>query len=367
MGPGMLLPLEQVSDSPSESSPHGSRRAAEPVPVSVVSESAFTVRGHGVHSVFEESLRAIKRMPDFRRVSGLRAYRKDVVLHVHTMGPLAALRMMAHRGPKLISAHVTPETLIGSIKGAHLIRGLVNRYMRGVFDLATLVLSVSKATTAELTDLGVRRPVMLMSNAIDEERIRSLAGRRAELRRGFGWGDHLVVLGVGQVQPRKGVEEFVSCARALPHLRFVWVGGMQFGMLSDARHDLTRLRETAPDNVTFTGLVPRDEVFAYCAAADVFFLPSKHETFGLATLEAATAALPVVVPDLPCYRDWLKDAYLHARTVPEFVELLRSLEDAPVRATWAALAATAATAHDSRTLADGLREAYLLAAARHRP
>ncbi|MET8142561.1 glycosyltransferase [Sphaerisporangium sp. NPDC005288] len=366
MGSVILPPLGQVADSPTGTPSHQAQRAPDPIPVSVVSESSFTVRGHGVHSVFEESLRAIKRMPDFRRVSGLRACRKDVVLHVHTMGPFAALRMMVHRGPALISAHVTPETLIGSIRGAHLVRGLVERYMRGVFDLATIVLSVSKATTAELERLGVRAPIVLMSNAIDEARVRPLVARREELRRGFGWDGRMVVLGVGQVQPRKGVEEFVACARALPHVRFVWVGGMQFGMLSEARHDLTRLRETAPGNVTFTGLVPREEVFAYCAAADVFFLPSKHETFGLATLEAATAALPVVVPDLPCYRDWLKDAYLHARTVPEFAELLGGLEDPEVRATWAGLASAAAAAHDSRTLVDGLRDAYLLAAARHR-
>ncbi|WP_248963297.1 glycosyltransferase [Sphaerisporangium perillae] len=213
----------------------------------------------------------------------------------------------------------------------------------------------------------MRGPILPMGNAIDDQRIRSLAGRRDDLRRAFDWDDRLVVLGVGQVQPRKGVEEFVSCARSLPHLRFVWVGGMQFGMISDARHDLTRLRENAPANVTFTGLVPREKVFEYCAAADVFFLPSKHETFGLATLEAATAALPVVVPDLPCYREWLKDAYLHARTVTEFVELLRSLEDPEVRATWANLASAAAEAHGSPALMHGLREAYLLAATRHRP
>ncbi|MFC6086522.1 glycosyltransferase [Sphaerisporangium aureirubrum] len=332
-----------------------------------MSESAFTVRGHGVHSVFEESVRAVDHMPDFTRVSGMRAYRRDVILHVHTMGPFAVARMLAHRGPKLISAHVTPETLAGSIRGSHLVHGLVRRYMRAVFDMADLVLSVSKATTAELEELGVRGPILPMSNAIDERRIQPLLDRRAELRQGYGWDDRPVVLGVGQIQPRKGVEEFVACARSLPHLRFVWVGGMQFGMLSDAREDLTRLRAEAPSNVTFTGLVPREEVFAYCAAADVFFLPSKHETFGLATLEAATAALPLVLTDLPCYQEWLKDAYLHAGTVPEYVTVLRGLEDPSARSRWGALASRTAVRYDSRMLADGLREAYLLAAARHRP
>ncbi|MGW4640682.1 hypothetical protein ACWEN6_19260 [Sphaerisporangium sp. NPDC004334] len=37
-----------------------------------------------------------------------------------------------------------------------------------------------------------------------------------------------------------------------------------------------------------------------------------------------------------------------------------------VRATWAGLASAAAAAYGSRTLVDGLRDAYLLAAARHR-
>lgn len=316
-----------------------------------------------MHSVFEESVRAIKQMPDFERVTGMRAYGKRVVLHVHTMGPFAVMRMLAHRGPRLISAHVTPETLVGSIRGTYLTIGFVRWYMRKVFDLATLILSVSEATTLELKELGVRGTIIPTSNAIDEQRIRPLSGRRDELRREFEWDDRPVVLGVGQVQPRKGVEEFVSCARSLPHLRFVWVGGIQFGMLSDARHDLTRLRASAPPNVTFTGLVPRDKVFEYCAAADVFFLPSKHETFGLATLEAATAGLPLVLTDLPCYREWLKDAYLHGETVAEFVALIRCLEDEDVRAKWAERASDTAVGYDSRMLVNGLREAYLLAAA----
>ncbi|MDH2430187.1 glycosyltransferase family 4 protein [Sphaerisporangium sp. TRM90804] len=305
-------------------------------------------------------------MPDLEIASGCRAYGADVILHVHTMGPFAAIRMLAHRGPILVSAHVTPGTLAGSIRGAHVVRGLVRRYMRAVFDMATLVLSVSKATTAELEELGVRGPILPMSNAIDERRIRPLAERREELRRGFGWDDRMVVLGVGQIQPRKGVEEFVACARSMPHVRFVWVGGMQFGMLSDSRDALTRLRAEAPGNVTFTGLVPREEVFAYCAAADVFFLPSRHETFGLATLEAATAGMPLVLTDLPCYREWLKDSYLHGRTVEEHVALLRELEDAGARAEWGERASRAAAGYDSRMLMDGLREAYLLAAARGR-
>lgn len=330
----------------------------------MVSETTFTIRGHGVHSAYEECLRAVDEMPDVEQVKGLRAYGRSVILHVHTMGPVAVLRMLAHRGPRLITAHVTPASLIGNIRGADLFPGFARWYMKVVYNLADLVLSVSQATTAELEEIGVRSRILLTVNAIDERRIHLLSRQRKSLRQRFGWDDELVILGVGQIQARKGVEEFVACAGMLPHLRFVWVGGMPFGVLSDRRNELVRLCETAPENVRFTGLLPRDKVFEYYAASDVFFLPSKHETFGLATLEAATADLPLILSDLDCYQNWLQDAYVHGETVTDYVEAIRSMENAEWRAKWGEQASEVAARYGTRMLTHGLREAYSLAVRR---
>jgi 1,2-diacylglycerol-3-alpha-glucose alpha-1,2-galactosyltransferase len=121
------------------------------------------------------------------------------------------------------------------------------------------------------------------------------------------------VLGVGQVQPRKGIDEFVETARSLPNTDFVWVGGFLFGPLSSERSRLEAVISSAPANLTFTGKISRNMVLKYCAAADIFLLPSRQETFGLAILEAAAAGLPIVLRDIVPYRSIFDDCYLSVR------------------------------------------------------
>ena len=121
----------------------------------------------------------------------------------------------------------------------------------------------------------------------------------------------------------------------------------------------------APANCQFTGLMSRPRVFEYYAAADVFFLPSKHETFGLATLEAATAGLALVLPDLPCYREWLGDAYLSGSTLDDYVTRLRSFaEHDSLRDEMGRRAGKAASNYGLHRLRRGPRAAYGWAHAR---
>jgi glycosyltransferase involved in cell wall biosynthesis len=64
--------------------------------------------------------------------------------------------------------------------------------------------------------------------------------------------------------------------------------------------------EAGVDHVVAT-LGPRRDVPAILAAADVFVLSSKRETFGLAPLEAMAAGVPVVASDLPALDDLFTD------------------------------------------------------------
>jgi 1,2-diacylglycerol-3-alpha-glucose alpha-1,2-galactosyltransferase len=115
--------------------------------------------------------------------------------------------------------------------------------------------------------------------------------------------DAWVVVGAGQVQPRKRVDEFVNAARALPDMRFVWVGGMPFGKLAAEYGSMQRMIESAPASVTFTGVIDHADVKQYYQAADVFWLPSEQETFGLVVVEAAATGLPVLLRDIPDYKE----------------------------------------------------------------
>lgn len=329
--------------------------------VRVISESTFTVQGHGVHSAYLDTIQAISQMDDVEMVSGMRSLGTSVILHAHTIGPTALVRMLIHRGYRIVNAHITPASFVGSIICARPLLGLVGRYMRFVYNRADSVIAVSQATATELAELKVRRPITVSHNAIDSQPILDLLSQRFELRGVLGWHRDVVVLAVGQIQPRKGVEEFLECAAALPRMRFVWVGGTQFGLLSAGRRGLRQSCAMAPNNVRFVGMLPRPDVFRYYAAADAFFLPSRQETFGLAALEAAMAGLPLVLRDLDCYREWLGRAYLSGTTIKEYVSLLRQLEDPGIRRALGAQAGLAASKHGRQALITGLRDAYDMA------
>jgi 1,2-diacylglycerol-3-alpha-glucose alpha-1,2-galactosyltransferase len=295
-------------------------------------------------------------MDDVKLVSGIGSRRPGVILYAHTAGPFVLARMIVHRGPVIVAAHITPASFLGSIRGARYFLRLVSRYLRFVYNRADAIVAVSASAATELESLEVRAPVTVLYNSIDEHRIRELLPSRESLREEFSWHDQVIVLAVGQIQPRKGVEDFIRCAQMLPDLRFTWVGGMPFGFLSAERGKMLRLRAGAPPNVDFVGMKSRSDVFRFYAAADIFFLPSRHETFGLAVLEAATAGLPIVVRDLACYREWLGGAYLTGRCAEEFSEHLRKLVQPDSRRRQGECASHAVAEHGFQALTTELRK-----------
>lgn len=61
-------------------------------------------------------------------------------------------------------------------------------------------------------------------------------------------------------------------------------------------------------NVTPLGALPHGETRALMARCGIYVSPSLYEPFGLAALEAATAATPLVLADIPTYRELWSDA-----------------------------------------------------------
>lgn len=58
-------------------------------------------------------------------------------------------------------------------------------------------------------------------------------------------------------------------------------------------------------HVTVTGMVPPTQVADHLRRADIFLLPTAHETFCMAAAEGVAMGLPVVITDLPAVRDFL--------------------------------------------------------------
>jgi 1,2-diacylglycerol-3-alpha-glucose alpha-1,2-galactosyltransferase len=275
--------------------------------VNMVSESDISVQGHGVHTAYDEMASALERRDDVTVIRG--KFHEEIdcdVIHLHTFGT-AAWRKMAQDGPKkVVSAHVVPASLVGSIILARYWLFAARIFMRWFYNRADKVLAVSN-TVAETLHEELYVPtskIEVFYNTIDMRQYATTTAKKAAARKKLAIkNDEFVVLGNGQVQPRKRLDIFIKMATELPDVTFIWVGGIPFKHLGAEYANMQQLISDAPNNLKVTGVIPHDDVFDYFAAADVFCLPAEQENHPMCVLEAAGTGLPIVLRDIPEYDD----------------------------------------------------------------
>lgn len=107
--------------------------------------------------------------------------------------------------------------------------------------------------------------------------------------------DEKVVLYLGRITLQKGPEYFLAAARKVlqveRNVRFVMAG---HGDLAEAAMRLSQDMGIA-DRVTFTGFLRGSDVERMFRCADLFVMPSVSDPFGIATLEAVSYDVPVLV------------------------------------------------------------------------
>jgi D-inositol-3-phosphate glycosyltransferase len=114
--------------------------------------------------------------------------------------------------------------------------------------------------------------------------------------------DAFVVLQLGRMVPRKGIDNVVRAVALLPRrmaARLLVVGGDSDPADDALTPEIGRLRAIARDAgvediVTFCGCKPRAQLRAYYAAANVFVTTPWYEPFGITPLEAMACATPVI-------------------------------------------------------------------------
>lgn len=274
----------------------------------IISESAFTVQGHGVHTAFIEDWNSMAKLPNVKVTINAKGHAD--ITHIHTVGPYSLRYLLFGSGKKVVSAHVVPESFVGSFIGARWWLPVARAYLRWFYNRADGVFAVSQEVVDELKTMGVKRPIYLVPNTIDTTQYTTSQAERESARHALGVNkDEFVVIANGQVQPRKRVDTFIACAKALPDMKFFWVGGMPFKKLAAEHKQMQKVIDAAPANVTFTGVIPHEEVMPYYRASDLFFLPSDQETFGIVIVEAAATGIPVLLRNNDQYHVTFKDWY----------------------------------------------------------
>jgi 1,2-diacylglycerol-3-alpha-glucose alpha-1,2-galactosyltransferase len=329
--------------------------------INIVSESDVSVQGHGVHTAYDEMASALEKRQDVTVIRGDFDHLTDCdVVHLHTIG-FRILPKLFQRGPKkVVSAHVVPDSFVGSLMLAKYWKFIIAWYMRRFYNRADLLLAVSEDTRQDLVAMGVKSPIEVLHNFIDSEKYTHSAINRKDIRAQLGIPDDaFMVIGAGQVQPRKRVDSLIEAAAALPDVHFVWLGGMPFGVVAADAAQMKKMMAVKTDNMHFPGIISHQDMVSYYRAADLFWLPSDQETFGLVIVEAAAAGLPILLRQIPDYDETFGQDACYASDHDGFVQQITHLQqDKKAYAYWKTKAKVVADRYDSKAAAARLVAIY---------
>jgi 1,2-diacylglycerol 3-alpha-glucosyltransferase len=227
--------------------------------------------------------------------------RLDIV-HTHTpfvLGLTGARLALSHHVPLVSTFHTLywqyahympflPEGVTNT---------LLDLYLPWYYNHCTCIICPSKVTENALRSIGVNRPITIIPTGIPlppESQLQGEVVQRARQRLEVPEGTPLLLY-VGRLAPEKNVmwllEVFQHVHAACPNAMLAFVGE---GPLETALVEQVQALGFS-EFVRFPGPIPRNELDAIYAAADVFCFPSTTETQGLVVGEARAAGLPCVV------------------------------------------------------------------------
>lgn len=209
---------------------------------------------------------------------------------------------------------------------------LIHDVSRAVFYPAVLVAEDAYRHYPELGKSNVRIEPQGLIKAPATKDTAVIAAELEEIRtnfRGEGARKPCVVLGVGTIEPRKGVDLFISTAQSILRsdatlpFRFVWIGSAINNVHRDDYEVYLR------DQIRRAGLSghvhimdPIQNLQAAFAEADLFFLSSRLDPLPLVSIEAMEHGLPLV-----CFEgasgiaDYLKESPDAFSTVVPYLDI----------------------------------------------
>lgn len=292
---------------------------------------ADSVKGQGVGSAYTELMRLLAAYgrDDFSVKVNESTKNADVV-HVHSIDPTSSLKLRFCKKPTVISVHMTPEMARNSMRLPKLAMKIFTKYLIRTYRGADYVHIVNPDLRDEVRAYGYRdEQIRYIPNFVAKSRF---FPKPSEEKRLLREKYHLretdfVCFASGQTRAGKGVLDFAEVARLVPEATFIWAGGFPFGSLADGYHEVKEMQLHAPENLRFPGVVERDEINDLLNISDLFFFPSYEELFPMSILEAASTHTPLLLRDLPEYRNILTGRYLIGNDNEEFAKLIRQIRD----------------------------------------
>ncbi len=128
------------------------------------------------------------------------------------------------------------------------------------------------------------------------------------------------IVTAGRLVEWKGIGGLLLLMQTLPNWQLVIVGDGPDRRKLEAKAKQLNVTE----QVLFTGSIPRDEVFGWCVAADVFVLNTHFESFSYQVVEAMHSGTPVVVTNVGSLPELLTSGVEGVLFIPDDITTLRA-------------------------------------------
>jgi 1,2-diacylglycerol-3-alpha-glucose alpha-1,2-galactosyltransferase len=292
--------------------------------VHVVSESLFLAKGTGIHTAFLDHVQLLKEKGDIEVVINEEGW--GDVFHSHTYFFYYLWKGRKYKGRRVFTAHVIPDSIKGSLPFWKLFYPFVRWGLKTVYQYADVCIALSPMVEKAIRNSGADTRIVKIYNPIHIDIWKRTEENRKKGRQILGFSDNdYVILGVGQLEQRKGVEDFLDIAEAIPEVRFVWAGGRPFGALTEGLIRINERFRKAGKNVISAGQVELDQMPLMYAASDLLIFPSYQENCPLAPLEAAASGIPIIFRDIEEYKLLYENPYLKAVNTSQFIEMTKRM------------------------------------------
>jgi glycosyltransferase involved in cell wall biosynthesis len=215
------------------------------------------------------------------------------------------------KGEAIVTKRDNPKELNPNEKSMLRFNFVLRSYEKKLMKRSDALIAVSKYTVNELTELyGIdKNKIHVIYNGVDIERFKPRPNR-AEMRREFGLEeDKKLVLFVGRLYHRKGIETLLRSVppvlKEFSNVKFV-ISGTGFKQKEESLRKLAKELDIE-DHVKFLGYVPDEKLPLLYSASDIFVLPAIYENFPFAILEAQATGLPVISTNVGGIPEFLVD------------------------------------------------------------
>ncbi len=173
----------------------------------------------------------------------------------------------------------------------------INLVERRNLEESDLIHCTTEEERKGLKYLGVRlKKTIVVPNGIELGEIRG-ESKTKTFRKKFNLSEKTIILFLGRLIWSKGlnllISAFVSIVSRYPEARLVIAGPDSRGYRKKVEKWIKECR--IEDFITFTGFLDGKEKLDALNESDIFVQPSYSESFGMATVEAMAAGLPVVI------------------------------------------------------------------------